>query len=149
MLELYDYSLLSIFLVGLAVVLIASETGWQLGVRAEGRSANNISTLESAMLGLLALIIGFTFAMALARFETRREAVVNEANAIGTTALRARLLPQPHRAETLKLLREYVQMRVEYIRGGLSLAQRPDVIARSNEIQETLWQHAKEVTTKD
>ena len=41
------------------------------------------------MLGLLALIIGFTFAMALSRFEARRAAVLNEANAIGTTALRA------------------------------------------------------------
>ena len=60
------------------------------------------------MLGLLALMIGFTFAMSLSRFETRRDAVLNEANAIGTTALRARLLPEPHRTEVLKLLREYV-----------------------------------------
>jgi hypothetical protein len=51
--------------------------------------------LEQALLGLLALIIGFTFLMALTRFEARREAVVNEANAIGTTALRARLLAEP------------------------------------------------------
>jgi hypothetical protein len=105
MIDLYHYSLLSIFLVGLAAVLVAGEIGWQLGMRAEGRGGENIATLEAAVLGLLALIIGFTFAMALTRFEARRDAVVNEANAIGTTALRARLLPEPQRTETLKLLR--------------------------------------------
>jgi len=57
------------------------------------------------VLGLLALIIAF-ISMAVARFEARRDAVLNEANAIGTTALRARLLPEPHRTESLKLLRE-------------------------------------------
>jgi hypothetical protein len=58
-------------------------------------------------------MIGFTFAMT--RFEARRDAVVAEANAIGTTALRARLLPEPQRTEALKLLREYAQLRVDYI----------------------------------
>ena len=71
-------------------------------------------------------MIGFTFLMALTRFEARREAVLNEANAIGTTALRARLLPEPHRAESLKLLREYAQIRVDYIPMGRSFAELPD-----------------------
>ena len=73
-------------------------------------ASGNISALEQSLLGFLALMVGFTFLMALTRFETRREAVLNEANAIGTTALRARLLPEPHRAESLKLLREYAQI---------------------------------------
>ena len=51
--------------------------------------------------------------MALSRFEGRRDAVLQEANAIGTTALRARLLPEPHNTETLKLLREYVQIQLD------------------------------------
>lgn len=68
--------------------------------------------------------------MALTRFEARREAVVNEANAIGTTALRARLLAEPHRTESLKLLQEYARIRVENVRTGLSLAELPKVIAR-------------------
>jgi hypothetical protein len=89
---------LVIFLIGVAIVFLASEFGWQLGIRTKGHGASgNISALEQSLLGLLALIIGFTFLMALMRFEARREAVLNEANAIGTTALRARLLPAPHR----------------------------------------------------
>jgi hypothetical protein len=149
MIDLYHYSLLSIFLVGLGVILVAGEIGWQLGMRAEGRGGESIATLEAAVLGLLALIIGFTFAMALARFEARRDAVVNEANAIGTTALRARLLPEPQRTETLKLLRDYVQVRLDLARSSLSLTESPAAVDRSNALQEAIWQHAKAVAARD
>jgi hypothetical protein len=98
---------------------------------------------------LVALVVGFTFFMALTRFEARREAVLNEANAIGTTALRARLLPEPHRTESLKLLREYVQIRIDYISSGKSFAETPTVIDRSNEIQAALWQQVKALSAKD
>jgi hypothetical protein len=147
--DLYDYSLMTIAVLGLAVILGASEVGWQFGTRSGGRGGDNISTLESATLGLLALIIGFTFAMALSRFESRRDAIVNEANAIGTTALRARLLPQPHRTEALNLLREYVQLRLEVIESGRSLAELRPFVDRSNAIQEALWQRAKAVAAID
>jgi len=116
--NLYAYSLLLVIFVGLSIVLATSEIGWQLGVRADGRGGNNISALEQSLLGLLALMIGFTFLMALTRFEERREAVLNEANAIGTTALRARLLSEPHRTEILKLLREYAQIRIDYFQAA-------------------------------
>ena len=149
MFDLYNYPLLMVYVVGLAVILAVSEIGWQLGVRVEGRGGSNISTLESAMLGLLALIIAFTFSMALSRFEARRDAVLNEANSIGTTALRARLLPEPHRTETLKLLREYVQIRLDIVRSGTSLAEQMAVIDRSNALQEALWQQTKAMAAKD
>jgi hypothetical protein len=149
MLDLYNYPLPMVFVVGLALVLALSEIGWQLGTRAVGRGSSNLTTLESAMLGLLALMIAFTFSMALSRFEARRDAVLNEANAIGTTALRARLLPEPHRSETLKLLREYVQIRLDIARSGTSLAQQIAVIDRSNAIQEALWQQTKAMAAKD
>jgi hypothetical protein len=149
MVDLYGYSLLTIFLVGLAAIFAASELGWHFGMRNEGRGGANISTLESAMLGLLALMIGFTFAMALSRFEARREAVLNEANAIGTAALRARLLPDPHRAETLKLLREYIKLRLEVIQSGQSLAERKAAVDRSNGIQEALWLQVRGLMVKD
>jgi len=148
MIDLYDLPLLVIFLVGLALIWGISELGWQIGRRSAGESTN-IGTLESATIGLLALIIGFTFAMALTRFEARRDAVVQEANAIGTTALRARLLPEPHRAETLTLLRDYVQVRLDALQRGHSLAQASATVERSNAIQESLWQQAMAISQKD
>jgi hypothetical protein len=147
--NLYAYSLLLVVFAGLVIVLASSEIGWRLGVRAEGHGGNNISALEQSLLGLMALMIGFTFAMALTRFESRRESVLNEANAIGTTALRARLLPEPHRTEILKLLREYAQMRVDYIPSGKSFAELRTVIDRSNAIHEALWQQIKAAAAKD
>jgi hypothetical protein len=139
---------LVIFSIGVALVFLASEIGWRLGIRTKGHGASgNISALEQSLLGLLALIIGFIFLMALMRFEARREAVLNEANAIGTTALRARLLPAPHRAESLKLLREYAQIRI--IPAGMSFAELPTLVDRSNQIHEGLWQQVKALSVKD
>jgi hypothetical protein len=83
-------------------------------------------------------MIGFTFAMALARFEGRREAVLIEANSIGTTALRARLLPAPHDTESLRLLKDYVQVRLDITQHVPSPAKLSAAIARSNAIQEAL-----------
>lgn len=149
MLDLSNYPLAVIFFIGLASFLAVSEIGWQLGSLRKGRASSNFSTLESAMLGLMALMLAFTFSMALSRFESRRDAVLNEANAIGTTALRARLLPEPQRSETLKLLREYVQIRLEIVRSATSLAERTPAVNRSNALQEALWQQAKAMAAID
>jgi hypothetical protein len=87
--------------------------------------------------------------MALSRYEARRDAVLNEANAIGTTALRARLLREPHRTEVLNLLREYVRIRLDITRRPASQAELMAAIDRSNELQEALWQKAEAVSAKD
>ena len=149
MIDLYNYSLSTIFIVGLAVIWLAIEIGYQLGSRSGGRGSANVTTLEGAILGLLALMIGFTFAMSLTRFEGRRDAVLNEANAIGTTALRARLLPDPHRAEVLSLLREYVKTRLDITQRPTSPAELAAAVDRSSRLQEALWQQAKALAAKD
>ncbi len=147
--DVYDYSLLAIFPASLVLILGAGEVGNRLGERAARRGAPGVATLEAAILGLLALMIGFTFSMALSRFEARRDGVVVEAAAIGTTALRARLLPAPHNGQSVKLLREYVQLRLELSRHPVSQQQLNAVIARSNALQEALWQQARAAAAKD
>jgi len=147
--NLADYPLLLIFFVSLVVILTASEIGRRYGLRHRERKPQNISTLEGSILGLLALIIGFTFAMALSGFEARRDAVMYEANAIGTTALRARLLPAPYSSESIKLLREYVQVRLDIARRVLPPKESAAAIARSRALQEALWQQVKEMAAKD
>jgi hypothetical protein len=96
------------------MLLIASEIGHAFGRHAAEEA--NVTTLEAAILGLLALMISFTFSMGLTRFDERRVAVLNEvlneANAIGTAALRARLLPAPQNVESLKLFSQYVAIRL-------------------------------------
>jgi hypothetical protein len=145
--ELASYPLWVILVVSLVLVLGSGEIGRMIGVRVGAKG--DTSTLEASILGLLALIIGFTFAMALTRADARREAVVSEVNAIGTTALRARLLPAPHNSETLKLLREYVQVRVDLAGRPVSRDEAFAVIARSNDIHELLWQQTRSVMARD
>jgi len=149
MLDISNYPLAVTFVISLAAILVVSEFGWQLGVRSKTPASGNFGTLESAILGLLALMLAFTFSMALTRFEARRDAVMNEANAIGTTALRARLLPEPQRSATLKLLREYVQIRLDIVRSGTSLIELTRAVDRSNAVHEALWQQAKAMAAKD
>ena len=90
-------------------------------------------------------MIGFTFSMSLIRFDARRDAVLQEANAIGTTALRARLLPAPYATDALKLLRDYTEIRLELARRIPSPEDLAAAVARSNVIQEKLWQQVKAV----
>jgi hypothetical protein len=70
------------------------------------------SITVSAVMGLLALLVAFTFSIALERFDTRRVNVLHEANAIGTTYLRAQLLDEPHRERISKLLVDYTDTRI-------------------------------------
>lgn len=147
--DIDNHSLLAIFAASLVLIAGAGEAGHWLGVRASRRGAAAVSTLEGAILGLLALMIGFTFSMALSRFEARRDGAVTEAAAIGTTALRARLLPAPHDRESVKLLREYVQIRLDLAGGPVGRAEFDQAIARSNLLQEALWRQAQAVAAKD
>jgi hypothetical protein len=147
--QIYQYPIFTVQIVGFLLVLGCVELGWYLGARSEGLISQNLTAMEQSVLGLLALILGFTFAMALTRFEARRMAVLNEANSIATTALRARLLPDAPREQVLKLLREYTQLRVDYIRLGMPFSNVQSAVKRSNTIQDQLWDQAKEIAIKD
>ncbi len=144
-----DTPLWVIFLLSVALFAITSEVGHGLGLKS-GREAN-IATLEASVLGLLALMLSFTFAMAVTRFDERRNAVLKEANALGTAALRARLLPAPHAAESLGLLKDYAGIRVELAHSQNRPAPLPlgVAIARSNELQERLWRVVRAAAAKD
>lgn len=91
----------------------------------------------SAVLGLLALLLGFTFSLAVDRYETRRSLVLQEANAISTSYLYAQLLEEPHRSRMSGLLLAYAENRVELGRTEPSRAE--PLLARSDAIALDLW----------
>src|SRR5882672_2785165 len=76
------------------VFLASAEIGFRLGLSLyrtkDDARKGQIGGIQGAMLGLLALLLGFTFAMAVSRYDEKRELVLQEANAIGTTYLRDR-----------------------------------------------------------
>jgi hypothetical protein len=104
--------------------------------------------MAASILGLLAFLLAFTFSLAANRFDARRHAVLEEANAIGTTYLRARLLPEPQRTETARLLREYVDTRLPDLRQGNPSDIIATAVARSEELHQQLWSHAAAAAEK-
>ncbi|MFO1337013.1 MAG: hypothetical protein U1F53_02060 [Burkholderiaceae bacterium] len=103
--------------VGLFATMVAAvELGHRIGAaRAPSTSEaskEHIQGIQATFLGILALLLGFTLSLALQRFDSRSEAVVDEANAIGTAYLRADLLPEGLRGEGRRLIGGYVDLRV-------------------------------------
>lgn len=86
--------------------------GVLLGRRMRATSAGDhqresLGVVQGALLGLVGLLLAFGLTMAVTRYEVRRDVLVEEANAIGTTYLRAQLLAEPERSQSMDVLREY------------------------------------------
>ena len=90
----------------------------------------------------MGLLLGFSFAIAAARHEARRELLVEETNSIGTTARLAQLLPEPHATNVVRLLREYVPLRIEAHREAQFSDQFATTRKRSTELQDHMWAEA-------
>ena len=132
----------AMFLAFGTLLYLAVEGGYRLGrwrrSRVSDEKSSRLVQWWRRCLALFALVLGFTFNMAASRFDARRTAVLEEANAIGTTYLRASLLPEPQRTEVAKLLREYAAVRV----GGIQAENTEQAIARSEALHEMLWSQA-------
>jgi hypothetical protein len=132
--------------IALLLVLVAAfEAGFRIAraAHADARASGQVGAVQGAILGLLGLLLGFSFAAAGARFLERQDLIVTEANAIGTAYLRADLLPEPHRARLRDALRDYTRYRVEIsstIRQGLAAAAH-DTIQRQHA---DMWRAALE-----
>lgn len=98
-----------------------------------------ITVFEGALLTLFGLLMGFTFSMAVSRYDMRKTFAVEEANSIGTTWLRSGLLPEPVRAQEQSLLREYVQMRLLYHTEFRSRQEAAATEERAELLQARLW----------
>jgi hypothetical protein len=151
---LYDDSELLIALALFGSLLLASEFGYRLGLRKRASipefARAQLGGIQSALAGLFALLLGFTFAMALSRYDERRQTVVREANAIGTAALRAHLLPAEQRAETADIFRRYVDVRLKTALGpNLLTPERRQLDADAGRLQNELWRRAAAAAEAD
>jgi hypothetical protein len=131
-----------VFLVALFLALLMIEGGYRAGVyvhkRADQEQAAPVGGMVAAVLALLAFLLAFTFGFAANVFQTKRQVLLDEANAIGTAYLRADLLTESHRGTIRDLLREYVDVRLEAARtGDIETA-----VRRSEELHAKLWAEA-------
>jgi len=126
-----------IVLLMLALLLAACEIGYRLGLAREGAPDSLralMSGIGAAILGLLGLLLGFALSMAIARWDTRRDVIVHESNAIGTLWLRAGLLEDPLRGQLQDALGTYSSARIRL--GGAR--SNPDALRKARRESEAL-----------
>jgi hypothetical protein len=143
----YGLSAAILYPAAVALITAAGEIGNRAGLRHRGSSerTDDIGILTGAALGLLALLLAFSFSIAPTRYDARRNAVLEEANGIGSAANFALALPDPARATVLGLLRDYARDRVTlgvpYDPAGLARD-----IAASLDLQAKLWAEGMALT---
>ena len=133
----------------IGLVFLSLETGFRLGKRRLIRGGGKLEVsgaMVGATMGLLAFMLAFTFNGAAGRHDTRKGLVIEEANAIDKTWLRAGLLAEPYRADIRGLLRNYVDVRVKAAAGEMDLG---EATRRSEALHDRLWALAAEVGQKN
>ena len=118
---------------------------WRQNPKAAG---NQGGVVQGSVLGLLGLLLGFSFAMAVGRYDVRRSLVVDEANSIGTTWLRADFLPAPHKQEVKDLLKRYTRLKLADC--GVATTREATTRSRAEiaEILNALWSHGDAAVTE-
>jgi ABC-type Fe3+-siderophore transport system permease subunit len=131
-------------LVGAVVAfLVVMELAYRLGRRNHSRSDDvlraHVLGLQTALVGLLSLLLGFNFAMAVARFDARKTLLQEEISAINTMHLRAQLLPARDRQDATDLLKTYVAARVDFMQAADNDAMIDAASVAAARIQRRLW----------
>ncbi|MGE3990846.1 hypothetical protein [Pseudorhodoplanes sp.] len=141
------------FVLFLAIV-VAIEVGRQIGRAASKQTSappkEHVSGIQAALLGMLALLLGFTLSLSLQRFDGRSAAVVEEANAIGTAYLRADFLPLIVRDDAKRLFRSYVDLRIQAgAASDADYSRRSPLLKKANDGLNALWALANKAVTED
>ena len=143
----FRLSSLELGLLVFAIVLGTTLAGVVLGrhLRAHAEVLREpVGVLQAALLGLVALILAFGLTLAVGRYDARRAAVVQTANAIGTTYLRAQTLHEPMRTRSLDELERYTDATIRLSRAVPGTAAARAAIADGEELQRSLWRSAGE-----
>jgi len=125
-----------------AVMVGATGIGLVIGrrLRRSGTGpSEHFGVLQGALIGFMGLVLAFGLSLALGRYESRRADTVDEANAIGTTYLRAQTLAEPVRTETLDLLPGYTRTSIALADSVPGSVPEQRALARSGQDQRRLW----------
>jgi len=136
-----------------SLLALVGELGYRTGIKSRIEDDQNrkeqINAIGDGLFVLLSLLLSFTLTMAVSRYDHRRELVVREADAIGTTYLRAATLGQPYKGNFEQLLRNYVDARIDFFSAGFDPAQLEQAVRHSSDLQEELWRNLVAVSQSD
>lgn len=130
-------------LAGSSIVVGVRLGGWLRERRPERHGS--IGVIQAALFGMIGLLLAFGLSMAVDRYEHRRAATVEEANAIGTVILRARLLADPFRSESIAVLQRYTEVSVEFSETRPGSAANRAIDAEMADLFDELWSIAARV----
>jgi hypothetical protein len=127
-------------------LLLFLEIGRRVGIRRmkddSGAAGEGVGAVDGAIFALLGLLIAFTFSGASARFDTRRQLVVEETNDIGTAYLRLDLLPADAQPALREGFRRYLDARIEVYQKLPDIAAAKESLAKADEMQRQIWRQA-------
>jgi Flp pilus assembly protein TadB len=138
----FDLSSWALGVVLFGIVLGATVIGLFVGRRLRHLSDSlkePFAVLQAALLGVVGLLLAFGLALAVDRYESRRAALVEEANAIGTTYLRAQTLLEPGRARSLNLLARYTDSSIHLSKAIPGSDSAKAAEADGEQLQRRLW----------
>lgn len=143
---LYNTSTLVIAVALFAGILIFYLVGERLGNFQKKNNpdakAEGVGPLEGSLLGLLALLLSFTFSMSASRYDTRHSLIIQEANSIGTVILRADMYPDSIREQFRKDLQQYLETRIAYYNAATDEAKISTTLSDAEKISGRIWQRA-------
>lgn len=132
---------LLIFVASVFVLWLSARTGVFFHEKrgsSDEQAREDFGVVLAATLTLLGLIIGFTFSMAISRYDQRKNYEEEEANAIGTEYLRVQLLPAADAEKLQTLLIRYLDQRIQFYQARFE-SQRKSINADTAQLQSALW----------
>lgn len=131
----------------LCILFAVVEFGFRIGrgrkIDADPRAGMQIGAVQGAALGLLALLLGFSFAAAGTRFLERQDLITTEANAIGTSYLRADMLDEPFRSNLRSAIKQYAEHRIR-VSANLRIGIDPAILTEVDALHSKIWKAASE-----
>jgi len=149
---LFELTTAELALLLVATIVGATAVGVFVGRRVRDRApglSEPFGALQAALLGLVALLLAFGLSLALSRYEDRRASLVAEANAIGTTWLRAQTLPETIRSRSLGLLVRYTESAIDVADYKPGSEAELAAVSRENQLQRRLWALAGQAVTAE
>ena len=147
---LYSLSSISIVLVLFSLLLLFNQLGYWLGQKYKNDDDGDIKALTNAVqtstLGLLALLLGFTFSMSMQRYDQRNQAMIAETNEVQNLVLQVQLLPEQQQQQLLPMIKKYVEQRLEL--GQIDITrfdEREAYQAKVKVIQQSMWKTVAQI----
>ncbi|MDB5155466.1 MAG: hypothetical protein JWR50_173 [Mucilaginibacter sp.] len=140
---LYQTPALVISIVLFILIILSNRAGFVVQQREAkkypDKQIGGLGPIEGSLLGLLALLLSFTFSLSASKNDIRRDIIVEEANDISTAISRCDLYPDTVRKELHSLFGPYIDARIGYYDAGIDTAKINTSLKQANDYSGRIW----------